>query len=291
MIHFPCRLLRRRLTPLWAGFLMLGLHAGSPAQTLASVAREDGRPLALTSYAPASPECRGIALISHGAGGSEKGYAYLGEAMAARGYLAVVMRHQESDLPALRERMRGTGVREALANLITDPKAYRGRFMDLAAARQWAESRCAGRDALLLGHSMGAATVMMEAGALNLPGVQGRNGFKAYIALSPQGSGIIFPRHAWAGIQRPVLMMTGTRDDELGGGNWETRTEAFRDMPAGCKWLAVIADANHMQLAGIGMTAGMQARTVQVIGAFVEGLARGDCTVPPKSAGVDLQAR
>ncbi len=270
---------------------MSGLHAGASAQSPASIAREDGRSVALTSYAPVTQACRGIAMISHGAGGSERGYAYLGEAMAAKGYLAVVMRHQESDLPALRERMRGVGVREALAALITDPKAYSGRFMDLAAARQWAQSRCAGNEALLLGHSMGAATVMMEAGARNLPGVQGRNGFKAYIALSPQGSGIIFPRHAWTGIQQPVLLITGTRDDELGGGNWETRIEAFRDMPPGCKWLAVIADANHMQLAGIGMPADMQARTVQVIGAFVDGLARGDCTAPPKASGVDLQSR
>jgi dienelactone hydrolase len=92
--------------------------------------------------------------------------------------------------------------------------------MDINAARQWAASRCTGRRAVLLGHSMGAAVAMMDAGADNKMGVTGTASFDAYIALSPQGEGLIFPAHAWYKISKPVLLMTGTRDDDLA-----TRTE------------------------------------------------------------------
>ena len=261
------------------------------AQEQVTLVREDGKSLVAIAYSPKAPDCHGIAIISHGAGGSERGYSFLGESMASLGYIAIVVGHQESGMPALRAHMRGVNVREALAALITDPKAYQTRFMDISASRQWAQKRCASSDAILLGHSMGAATVMMEAGARNLLGITGQDGFNAYIALSPQGSGIIFPTHAWAGIKRPVLSITGTRDDELGGGTWQTRTEPFMNLPAGCKWQAVIEGASHMQLAGIGMAREVRAQTVQLIAAFVEGYRRGDCTPPPPEKGLDLQSK
>jgi hypothetical protein len=71
-----------------------------------------------------------LALVSHGAGGSEKGYA------------------------------------------------------DLDAARQWAASRCAAPYAVLLGHSMGAATAMLEAGASNRLGFPAPGTYKAYVKLA-----------------------------------------------------------------------------------------------------------
>ena len=144
---------------------------------------------------------------------------------------------------------------------------------------------------MLVGHSMGAATTMMEAGARNRLGMAGANTFDAYIALSPQGVGSIFPPGAWSAIDRPVLSITGTRDDELGGGSWRTRTEPYANMPPGCKWLAVIDGATHMNLAGNGMSRQTQALAVQVIGAFLEGVRQGDCRAPAKQVGIDVQAK
>jgi hypothetical protein len=43
------------------------------------------------------------------------------------------------------------------------------------------------------------------------------------VALSPQGPGSIFPETAWRGIAKPVLLITGTRDQALEGG-WQSRT-------------------------------------------------------------------
>ena len=274
-----------------AGALLLLVAGGAFGQEAVSLTRQDQSAVPVTAYSPKSADCRGIAIISPGAGGSEKGYQYLGEAMSSLGYLAVVVGHQESGRRALREHLRGNDLREGLAELITDPNAYRGRFMDIAASKQWAQAKCNTGESVLVGHSMGAATVMLEAGARNKLGMKGTDSFSAYIALSPQGTGSIFPQNAWADIKRPVLSLTGTRDRELAGASWETRTEPYMNMPAGCKWLGVIDDATHMNFAGIGMLRGTEALTAQVIGSFLDGIHQGDCKAPRKKHGIDIQSK
>lgn len=261
------------------------------AQDAVTVTRKDQRTVPLTAYLPKRATCRGVAVISPGAGGSERGYQYLGEAMASMTLLAVVVGHQESGRLALRQHMVGHGLRQGLLALITDPDAYRGRFLDIAAAKQWAAAKCNGGKSVLIGHSMGAATTMMEAGARNRLGVKGSNGFTAYVALSPQGPGPIFPHQAWSTIKRPVLSITGTRDRGLDAGSWTTRTQPFTSMPAGCKWLAVLDGATHMDFAGQGLSRRTEALTIHVIGAFLAGLDRGDCKAPRWRHGMNVQSK
>lgn len=272
--------------------LAIGL-ATAPAmgQESVTVTRSDGQAAPLTAYAVQGAGCRGVVLVSPGAGGSEMGHADLAEGLSALGHLAVVVGHRESGLQALRERTRHAGLQAGLAALITDAAAYRGRFMDLSAARLWAEARCPSGATVLLGHSMGAATVMLEAGARNRLGLAGGDGYAAYIALSPQGPGSIFPEHAWADIRRPVLSITGTRDQQLGAESWEARTLPYADMPPGCKWLAVFDGVSHMNLAGIGLARRTHGQLMQLVGAFLDGVDRGDCAAPAPSLGMRLQAK
>jgi predicted dienelactone hydrolase len=271
--------------------LLPASHGRAMAAESLSLQRQDGATVPAMAYAPARAACRGIAVISHGAGGSAEGYSYLGETMSGLGYLTVAVGHEESGRGALREHMRGNGLRDGLGDLITDPAAYRGRFMDIAAATQWAQARCRSRESILLGHSMGAATAMIEAGARNTMGVAGTDAFSAYVALSPQGAGPIFPAGAWSDIRKPVLLLTGTRDTELGGASWETRTEPFREMPAGCKWLGVIDGATHMNFAGRGASRQAESLVGRTIGAFLQGLRRGDCRYDAKLRGIDVETR
>lgn len=242
--------------------------------------RSDGHAVPALAYAPTGL-CRGTALISHGAGGSEKGYAYLAQALAQWGFLAVVPGHADSGMKALREKTHGFNLRDGLADLVADADAYRSRFADLDAARQWAAPRCAARYTLLLGHSMGAATAMLEAGASNRLGLLGRDSFDAYVALSPQGEGSIFMPDAWKAIRKPVLLLTGTRDDELGGKGWQSRTEAFASLPGPCQWLGVIDGASHMNFAGHGASRTAEALTLQTLQAFLAPATDRGCPPSP----------
>ena len=260
-------------------------------QQVSTLQRQDQKMVPVLVYPPHEGTCRGIALVSPGAGGSENGYAYLGRGMSALGYFTVVIGHQESGKQALRKHILANGVRDGLSELITEPEAYKGRWMDIAATKNWAQNQCRGKESILLGHSMGAATVMMEAGAQNHLGLQGANAFDMYIALSPQGVGTIFPRNAWSTIQRPVLTITGTKDKELGGASWETRTEPFANMQPGCKWLGVIDDASHMNFAGRGLARTTESLTTDLIKAFVEAVHRGDCKSTEPKTGLQIQSK
>jgi dienelactone hydrolase len=211
--------------------------------------------------------------------------------LSSLGYLTIVTGRQGSGLKVVREQALRSGLRQGLAELITDPDAYRHRFMDLVAASRWAQNQCGSTEAVLIGHSMGAATAMIAAGARNRLGINSPNAFSAYIALSPQGAGLIFPENAWADIKAPVLMITGTRDTELGGGSWETRTEPFKSMPAGCKWLGVLEGATHLNFAGVGMSRSVEDLTAQTIGAFLEGVHRGDCRLEKPINGIGIETK
>lgn len=138
---------------------------------------------------------------------------------------------------------------------------------------------------------MGAATAMIEAGARNNLGVKGADSFDVYVALSPQGVGAIFPRDAWANIHRPVLTLTGKRDHALAGSSWETRTEPFMGMPAGCKWLGVIDEATHMNFAGHGMSRDTERLTVKTVGTFLDQVRRQDCSSPPREPGIEIRSK
>lgn len=271
--------------------VIVGIAGPAFGQEAHQVIREDRRVVGMMAYFPKGKECRGIAIISPGAGGSEQGYRYVGEAMSSLGYLAVVVGHPESGRDALREHVRGKNLSAGLAELITQPQAYRGRFMDIVASRQWANERCTAIGSLLIGHSMGAATAMIEAGARNKLGLQGADSFNAYIALSPQGAGIIFPVDAWSNIGKPVLLLTGTNDSELGSASWETRTEPFKNMPAGCKWLGVIDQARHLDFSGHGMSRKTEKLTSEAIGEFLNAIHQGDCGSAVRLQGMELKTK
>lgn len=259
--------------------------SGAESQTLA---RADGAQVPVRVYGVAAESCRGIALISPGAGGTEKGLGYIAEALAQDGWLGVVIGHRESGPAVLRADLQGMGLKDALLKMTTDRAAYQARMMDITAALDWARPRCAGKFAALIGHSMGAATVMLEAGAANRLKVAGSDRFDAYVALSPQGPGSIFPADAWSRINKPVLMLIGTRDDALEGG-WTSRTVPYDVMPVGCKWLGVIDGATHMNLGGKGLSGNTEALTIHATETFLDGLTAGKCATIAQEDGISFK--
>jgi len=269
------------------------------AQQAASAQRGDGQatPLLVYEPSPAVPGCAPLAIISHGAGGSELGYAYLARAMSNAGYRTIVMGHRESGMNALRLDMLSQGFMPGLKALVGNPAAESARMLDVGAALQWANSQCSAPFRVLLGHSMGAETVMLEAGAKNkliAAPPAGQDRFDAYVALSPEGPGIVFPKHAWSGIHKPMLVMTGTRDQALEG-KPEDRKIPWQDLPGTkqqCQWLAVLDGATHLNFAGNGPgSLHVEESVVATVGRFLQGVRQGACTMPAPEAGMQLQIK
>lgn len=280
---------------------LLSLLATLPltAQQRVNAPRADGQttPLLVYPAVGSTANCAPLAVISHGAGGSEDGYRYLAEAMAQEGFTTIVMGHRESGWSALRTDMRQDGIRAGIRALVADPEAERARLLDVGAALKWANSQCHTPFRVLLGHSMGAETVMLEAGARNKIGVAsppaGRDRFDAYVALSPEGPGVVFPEHAWGGIRKPVLVLTGTRDQAIEGGP-QARQIPWRDLPGdhSCQWMCVIDGATHMNFAGTGLGAGrVEPLVTQTIASFLQGVRGPACTLPAPVAEMSLQAK
>jgi dienelactone hydrolase len=270
--------------------LLFLVSTASLADTL-QLTRADGATVPVTRYAPQGSACAPLAILSPGAGGSENGLSYLAQFMADQGWLALVLGHKESGLDVLRHDIRSSGgLQGGLLELTTNAAAYKARLMDIDAALNWAGHQCKAPYRVLLGHSMGAATVMMEAGARNQLGIQGNDVFDAYVALSPQGPGSVFPAHAWSDLRKPVLSLTGTRDKALEG-DWHTRTLPFADMPPGCKWLGVIDGSTHMNLGGGGFSGSTQERVKSTVQAFLAGARTGRCSLPGSTGGMVLDSK
>ena len=271
-------------------FLALGLSVAQ-AQQATLAPRADGSDTPIVAYEPAeSKSCPPLAVLSPGLGSNEKDLAYLGKSLSDDGWLAIVMGHKESGRAYMRSSIMSNGLKAGILDAITHKEPYDARLMDIAATLKWADSRCHAPFKAMLGHSMGAATVMMEAGAHNKLGVEGGNRFDAYVALSPQGPGSIFTDDAWRDIRKPVLVMTGTRDSGTEG-TWQWRTETYKRMSAGCKWLGVVDGANHLNFAETTFSSGVHTLVSKTAVRFLDGVRSGRCAAPNAESGETLDAK
>ncbi len=257
----------------------------SMAQTQ-SLPRSDGSTTLVKRYGAASG-CSPAMIISHGFGGNENGNAGLASAVAAQGWRVLVMGHRESGGEAFRKAVFSASPKQGILDATTTPALHRLRFLDLDAAVAEISKVCRPARLVLAGHSMGAMTSMLEAGAVARFGRFGRNRFDAYVVISPQGIGFTYDQGAWDGVSKPVLMITGTRDQGSDGGI-ETRLSAFAGLPPGSKRLAIIPNAGHLQLAANGdneISRAVAAITLEYLNAL--GKSRN---LPPSTlGGIDIR--
>ncbi len=287
----------------WAAGLVLMGAMMAAAQTPASQKRADGAVTPLMEYGSAmnGGVCAPLALISHGAGGSERGYAYLAEGLAARGWFAVVMGHKESGRLVAEADVAAKGSRQdGLQELVATPSAYTARLMDVGAGLAWAKTQCTAARGIpfraLLGHSMGAETVMLEAGAASKLGLPpGQDRFDAYVAMSVAGPGTVWTEDSWSRIRKPMFVLTGTLDGYVNGGA-KQRQVAYTDLPPdgerGCHWLGVIDGATHRSFGGRGPNpAVVNAEIVSTVDSFLKGARAGKCVLPAKVAGFRMESK
>jgi predicted dienelactone hydrolase len=219
-----------------------------------------------------------VVIFSHGLGGSREGYRYIGDHLAARGYLVILPTHQGSDTRAaqkelqnrLRPRAEGAPAKPPargwLEESTSDPANLTSRPADIS----FVIDHLAADEPLhadtsriaVAGHSFGAYTALAIAGmVVHLPDDPAHSfrdpRVKAAIAMSPQGSGAMHVRPgAWDGIQIPTLLLTGTRDYGQGQRIAAWRRQPFDEIKdAGTNrdaWLMVITGATHMTFATSG---------------------------------------
>ncbi|MFM8769698.1 MAG: alpha/beta hydrolase family protein, partial [Rubrivivax sp.] len=203
-----------------------------------------------------------MVLFSHGLGGTRAGGALWGQAWQAAGLVVLHLQHPGSDLEAVRQVARSfadqRGLRQAagpdqLLARLADVKFVLddiARRQALGAGR-WGDVRA--HEVGLSGHSFGAHTTLGMAGQ-RYPALDGLQEprLAAFIAFSPtlplQGDAT----RAFERLTRPMLCITGTRDDDVAGvgATHERRMGVFAALPAGRKAHLVLEDADHMTFAG-----------------------------------------
>ena len=203
-----------------------------------------------------------VVLYSHGLGGTLAGGEIWGRAWAAAGLVVVHLQHPGSDLDAVRGVARDFGDRAGLRQL-AGPRQLLARLLEVGFVLDELVRRQASANGPwsavqvqavgLSGHSFGAHTTLGMAGQ-RYPGHPGFDEprLSSFVALSPTLPAQGNPRQAFERMTRPVLCITGTRDDDVVGvgATPDRRMGVFAALPAGKKAHLILEDADHMTFAG-----------------------------------------
>lgn len=216
-----------------------------------------GRDLSVRVHVPSSHGKYPVVLFSHGLGGSNKGGAYLSAHWAARGYVAVFLQHPGSDEAVwkdvpIAERVRtlqGAASGQNLAARVEDVH----RVIDqLAVWNAQADHPLSGKLDLgaigMSGHSFGAVTTQAVSGQsqpmLGTRWVDSR--IRAAVAMSPSSPRFGNPAAAFAAVQIPWMLMTGTLDTSpIGGAGLESRLGVYPHLPASIPRYELVLDGAH----------------------------------------------
>lgn len=215
-----------------------------------------GRKTALQYRATFSRSAKNMPVIvwSHGAFGSHTAYAPLAEYWASHGYLVLQPTHSDS-------------MREGTVPNVKNPLAFKdwsqrplevSYMIDQLENLETLVPALKGRvDRHLVGiggHSFGAHTTMLLAGmqTKRLLRRGERDDFlekraKAFVMVSPQGTGRIIDKEAIAAMTGPFIMITGTKDDSVPNNkDYKWRLEGWNfAASAPDRYLLMINGAHH----------------------------------------------
>ncbi len=238
--------------------LTASLSVSTADLTLHDAARNRDIPVKI--YYSSSTQPAPLIVFSHGYGGNMDGYSYLGEAWATAGFIVICPTHKGSDRDAIlhsgSEPLRDPAESFALqADRTSDVKFILSSLGTVESSIPELRGKIDKGRIGVGGHSMGAGTAMLLAGATAMSPEGRRTSFrdsrvKAIVAMSPQGSSEEgFDQHSWDDIHIPVMVMSGTRDRGVGGQSPEWRQEAYNRMPPGEKYEVIVDGAGHLAFA------------------------------------------
>lgn len=216
------------------------------------------RDLPLRVYLPAGTAAAPVVLFSHGLGGSRENNPYLGKHWSARGYAVIFLQHPGSDEAVWRDAppgQRSRALRQAASvrNFRLRAEDVRTVIDQLEIWNKTRENPLFGRLDLgrlgMSGHSFGAITTQAVSGQSFPLGIGLRytdRRIRAALALSPSGPRQGDPATAFAKVESPWMVMTGTRDvASIGDIDVASRLEVFPALPPGGKYELVLEGAEH----------------------------------------------
>ena len=254
----------RRIDLFALGGLLLLLHCallaigGTHDLVLLDAVR--GRDVPVKVYEPSRPGIFPLIVFSPGFGGSRDGYEYLGRGWSDAGYVVVIITHQGSDQEAVR-RYGATLSRDPRASFSlqvdrTGDVALVLDSLDMIEQQIPSLSGRINRQRIgVAGHSMGAGTALLIAGARAAPPSGAMRTFRdprvaVAIAMSPQGAGEEgFTDTSWSDLRVPVMTMSGTLDLGIAGQPATWRLEPFQHMPPTDKFQVIVDGARHLSFA------------------------------------------
>lgn len=205
-----------------------------------------------------------LVVLSHGLGGSREGLAYLGEALAKAGFVALHLQHAGSDAQVWRGSDRPL---EALRAAARQPAnaVHRPRDVSFAIDHVLAlegehplAGRVDGERIGVAGHSFGSLTALLVAGQKFVWGARKReisvrdDRVKAAVAMSsPVPRDRSTHEKAYAAVEIPVLHMTGTQDTSpIGDTGADERRVPFDTISGVDQYLITFTGGDHMIFSG-----------------------------------------
>lgn len=256
---------RRRFTALIAATPWLAAPATRAETGHADLRWTDAarqRELPLRIRWPEGSGACALVIFSHGLGGNLDAGTAWAEAWQAAGFAVLNLQHPGSDDTIWKDRLRGVRRGAQLDQYLA--RAADARFVLDELERRHGEPdwRRVRLDAIgFSGHSFGARLTQAIAGE-NLPGQGGRGPLadprpRAFAAFSPgfnarSGDPIEVSHQHFAGIDRPFLCLTGTRDDAMivGDASNAARRAVYDGLPPGARAELVLDGADHMTFGG-----------------------------------------
>jgi predicted dienelactone hydrolase len=212
-----------------------------------------------------------LIVFSHGFGGNKDAFATVSRHWASHGYVVIQPTHADGLARrdgdgnaggATRGRLRAGGLvaglndPDRIADRVADLVLILDSLAEIAKATPGLEGRIDAKRIGVGGHSFGAYTAMLIGGVtVDLGGAKGRS-FRdrrvtCILPISAQGTGQQgLTQASWAGLTIPMMTMTGTRDQGVGGQGVEWKKEPYTFSPPGAKYLVVIDGANHFSFGG-----------------------------------------
>jgi dienelactone hydrolase len=217
---------------------------------------------------PEGPGPQPVIVFSPAAAAPPGAYDPLARFWATRGFAVLVLGRADAAGPAARE---ADASRESSADASPDPKAWEASVRDVAfvaAATGAIEARVNGLrlDETRLGvggQSFGAFSAMLLAGAtVDVSKKDRAKSFadplpKAFLLISPPGRGQQgLTEKSWSAVERPLMVVTGTRDSGPKNQDASWRLDAYQLSGAGDKFAVFIEGAGHVSLTGLSAEPG-----------------------------------